>query len=274
MMLICRIFPTASPLKNPIKNKTVTMKKNKSNSEISRAMVLAAGLGKRMRPLTERMPKPLVPIAGKPLIDHALDRLAEAGISEAVVNVHHLAGQLEDHLKDRKTPRITISDEREQLLETAGGIRKALPLLVPKKAAPQAFLTLNSDTLWIDGAHSNIRRLLTAWCPDEMDMLLLLASSTASVGYDGKGDFLMDALGRLVRRPEGEMAPFVYAGAAIVKPELFAHMPEGAVSMNRLFDDAIARNRLSGLRLDGIWLHVGTVEAITEAEDCIAASTR
>ncbi len=248
----------------------MTTKKQKTTapSDIRRAMVLAAGLGKRMRPLTERIPKPLVEIAGKALIDHALDRLADAGIPEAVVNVHYLAEQLEAHLYTRTAPKIVISDERKELLETAGGIKKALPLLAPDGASP--FLIVNSDELWIERAHPNIPRLIETWRPDDMDILLLLASDTASIGYHGKGDFTMDSLGRLSRRVEGKMAPFIYAGVAIVNPTLFADIPEGPVSMNLLFDRAIAAHRLYGFRLDGLWLHVGTVEAIAEAEKRIA----
>ncbi|MEN3929951.1 nucleotidyltransferase family protein [Microvirga sp. W0021] len=241
---------------------------------VSRAMVLAAGLGKRMRPLTDTMPKPLVPVCGKSLIDYSLDRVAEAGITEVVVNVHYLADQLEEHLSHRKAPHITISDERGELLETAGGIKKAMPYLVAGQSQPEPFLILNSDELWIEGAHPNIERMLEHWNPEQMDILLLLASNVASIGYSGKGDFLMDTLGRLQRRPEGEMAAFVYAGVAIAKPELFDDIPAGPVSMNLLFDRAIAKERLYGLRLDGIWLHVGTVEAIAEAEACVEASTR
>lgn len=236
---------------------------------IRRAMVLAAGLGKRMRPITDTLPKPLVPVYGKPLIDYALDRLAEAGIEEAIINVHYLADQIERHVATRRAPKIIVSDEREQLLETAGGILKALPFLTPNP-----FLALNSDSLWIEGAHPNIGRLIGRWDADEMDILLLLAPAATSVGYEGYGDFSMDPLGRLQRRVEREMAPFVYAGVAVLKPELFSNMPTGAVSLNLLFDRAIERQRLFGLRLDGRWLHVGTPEAIKEAEECIAASVR
>lgn len=240
---------------------------------VRRAMVLAAGLGKRMRPITDTLPKPLVPVCGKPLIDYALDRLAGAGIEEAVINVHYLADQIERHVAGRKSPKIAISDEREQLLETAGGIVKALPLLMPD-GRPEPFLSLNSDSLWIEGAQPNIARLIRNWVPDAMDILLLLAPTASSVGYDGYGDFSMDPEGRLQRRIERQMAPFVYAGVAILKPELFADVPTGSVSLNLLFDRAIKRQRLFGLRLDGRWLHVGTPEAIGEAEEAIAASVR
>lgn len=238
-----------------------------SHSPIATAMVLAAGLGKRMRPITDRIPKPLVRIGGRTMLDHALDRLADAGVETAVVNVHHLADDVERHLERRTRPRVVISDERGALLETGGGIRKALPLL-----GPDPFLVLNSDSLWIEGPESNIRRMVRSWQPERMDVLLLLAAAATSVGYDGLGDFSMDAAGRLRRRPEREVTPFVYAGVAIVKPELFAGSPEGAFSLNRLFDRAIEAERLYGLRLDGQWLHVGTPESIGIAEARIAAS--
>lgn len=241
---------------------------------IRRAMVLAAGLGKRMRPITDTLPKPLVPVYGKPLIDYALDRLADAGIEEAVINVHYLADQIERHVATRRAPRIIISDERDQLLETAGGILKALPLLAPDRRRQGPFLALNSDSLWIEGAHPNIGRLIDGWDADAMDILLLLAPTATSVGYDGYGDFSMDPVGRLERRVERQMTPFVYAGVAVLKPELFGNVPAGAVSLNLLFDRAIERQRLFGLRLDGRWLHVGTPQAIKEAEECMAASVR
>jgi MurNAc alpha-1-phosphate uridylyltransferase len=230
-------------------------------------MVLAAGLGKRMRPLTDTIPKPLVKVGGQTMLDQALDRLAEAGVETAVVNVHHLANLIEAHLKGRERPRIAISDERNALLETGGGIRKALPLL-----GPRPFLVLNSDSLWIEGPQSNIRRLLACWEEDRMDILLLLAVAATSFGYEGLGDFAMDPAGLLRRRREREVSSFVYAGVAIMKPELFADAPEGSFSLNRLFDRAIDAGRLYGLRLDGQWLHVGTPESIKAAEQRIAAS--
>lgn len=236
---------------------------------VKRAIVLAAGLGTRMRPLTEHMPKPMVPVCGVPLIDYSLDRLVEAGIEEAVVNVHYLADQLEAHLATRSSPRIVISDERAQLLETAGGIKQALPLLAPDHETAHPFLILNSDELWVDGAASNIERMLATWNPEQMDILLLLASSTESIGYHGKGDFLLDDSGGLIRRTQDQVAPHVYAGVAIVKPELFNDIPDGPVSMNLLFDRAIVAKRLFGLPLEGTWLHVGTVEVIAEAERCL-----
>ena len=241
-----------------------------SETPITRAFVLAAGLGTRMRPVTDTLPKPLVAVAGKPLLDHALDRAAEAGLTEAVVNVHWLADQIEAHLARRSgPPRVTVSDEREALLETGGGIRKALPLL---GAAP--FVVLNSDSFWLEGPAPNLSRLIARWDGTRMDALLLVAPTTTSLGYEGAGDFVMDADGRLERRGERRIAPFIYAGVAILKPALFADTPEGAFSLNRLFDRAIAAGRLFGMRLDGQWLHVGTPEAIRAAEERVKASAR
>ena len=232
------------------------------------AMVLAAGFGERMRPLTDRMPKPLVPVAGRPLIDHVLDRLAAAGIKRAVVNVHYLADLLERHLAGRKRPGIVISDERAKLLDTGGGVVKALAQL---GAAP--FFHLNSDTIWIDGVKPNLTRLADAFDPATMDALLLLAPTASSIGYAGRGDYAMAPDSRLRRRPEREVAPHVYAGAALLRPELFAGAPDGAFSLTRLFDRAAEAGRLHGLRLEGVWMHVGTPEAIAQAEAAIAEST-
>jgi MurNAc alpha-1-phosphate uridylyltransferase len=233
----------------------------------SHAMVLAAGLGQRMRPITETLPKPLVAVGGKPMLDHALDRLADAGVTTAVVNVHHLAGQIEAHLAARTAPRIIISDERDRLLETGGGVTKALPLL-----GSQPFFHLNSDSLWVEHGVSNLSRMADAWDGGRMDMLLLLAPRATSLGYDGRGDFLIDGEGRLNRRPPDGEAAHVYAGVAILKPELFADAPSGSWSLNRLFDRAIAANRLSGLVLEGEWLHVGTPETIAPANARFAAA--
>jgi MurNAc alpha-1-phosphate uridylyltransferase len=232
-----------------------------------KAMVLAAGRGERMRPLTETMPKPLVPVSGRPLIDHVLDKLAQAGVETAVVNVHYLADQIEKHLAGRKTPRIAISDERGKLLDTGGGVVKALPLLGSKP-----FLLINSDSIWLDGTRSNLQRLAGAFDPARMDALLLLAPSATSIGYSGRGDFAMAPDGRLRPRAEREVTPFVYAGAAIFSPALFKGAPQGAFSLNRLFTKAAEAERLYGLRLDGIWMHVGTPDAIALAERAILQS--
>jgi MurNAc alpha-1-phosphate uridylyltransferase len=231
------------------------------------AMVLAAGLGERMRTLTERMPKPLVPVAGKPLIDHVLDRLAAAGVTKAVVNVHYLADMIERHLKTRTTPEIVISDERAALLNTGGGVVKALTNI-----GDAPFLHINSDTMWIDGAKPNLERLADTFDPTAMDALLLLAPGSTSIGYDGRGDFNLGPDGRLTWRAEREIAPFVYAGVAILRPELFKDAPAGAFALTKLFDRAAAQGRLHGLRLEGMWMHVGTPEAIAKAEAAIRTS--
>jgi len=230
-------------------------------------MVLAAGLGARMRPLTETTPKPLVEVCGQPLIDHVLDRLAAAEVETAVVNLHHLADRVADHLAGRDRPRVVLSDEREYLLETGGGIAKALPLL-----GPDPFYALNSDSFWIEGPKPNLDWLAASWDGERMDALLMLAPTVLAVGYNGLGDFTMDRHGRLNRRTQRQVAPFVYAGAAILAPALFNDAPEGAFSLNLLFDRAEKAGRLFGIRMDGLWLHVGTVAAISEAEQTLAAS--
>lgn len=239
------------------------------HSTLTIAMVLAAGLGTRMRPITDRIPKPLVQVGGRALIDHALDRVADAGVETAIVNVHYLADLIEEHVRSRRSPAIVISDERGELLETGGGIKRALPLLGTKP-----FLLLNSDSLWIDGRKSNLERFREAWQPERMDVLLLVARCAESIGYEGRGDFFMDANGRLERRGERNSAPFVYAGVAILKPQFFDDTPQGAFSLNCLFDRAIVAGRLYGLPLDGQWLHVGTPDAIVAAEERLAASMR
>jgi MurNAc alpha-1-phosphate uridylyltransferase len=232
-------------------------------------MVLAAGIGKRMRPITVTTPKPLVEVGGCALLDYALDRLASAGIERVVVNVHYLADLVEAHVARRTTPAIVISDERDKLLETGGGLKKALPLL-----GSEPFLTFNSDSLWIEGARPNLISLLDAWDPSRMDILQLLAPIATSVGYEGYGDFSMDPEGRLRRRRDREVTPFVYAGVAIVKPELLKDTPDGSFSANLLYDRAIERGTLYGLRLDGEWLHVGDPPALKAAEERLAASVR
>jgi MurNAc alpha-1-phosphate uridylyltransferase len=232
-----------------------------------RAIVLAAGLGTRMRPYNGHIPKPLVALGGKSLIDYALDRLADAGVERAVVNVHHLADALERHLAPRTRPQIVISDERGTLLGTGGGIAKALPQL---GEAP--FFLANSDTIWLDGVKPNLVRLAAAFDPATMDALLLLAPAADSVGYVGCGDFAMLPDGRLRRRGENEVVPFVYAGAAVLSPALFAHAPSGAFSLTLLFDRAGANGRLFGLPLEGVWMHVGTPEAVAAAEATLAAA--
>ena len=230
-------------------------------------MVLAAGLGTRMRPLTDTLPKPLVKVAGRALIDHVLDRLADAGVAQAVVNVHHMADQIEAHLKGRMRPQIAISDERDLLLDTGGGVVKALPLL-----GDAPFYHVNSDTLWIDGVRSNLLRLAENFDPARMDIMLLMAPTASSIGYSGRGDYSMLPDGTLRARREKEVVPFVYAGAAIIAPSIFAGAPQGEFSLTKMFDRASEQERLFGLRLDGLWMHVGTPDAVRAAEDAFLES--
>lgn len=232
-----------------------------------RAMVLAAGLGTRMAPLTDLVPKPLVAVNGRPLLDHVLDRLAKAGVERAVVNAHYKADQIVDHLRGRERPAIVISDERGELLGTGGGVRKALPQL-----GAEPFFHLNSDTIWIEGGRPNLDRLAAEFDPSRMDALLLLAERAGSLGYDGRGDYTRHRDGTLTRRGQAETAPYVFAGAAVLSPALFADAPAGAFGLTRLFDEAEAAGRLHGLPLEGTWMHVGTVKAIREAESAILAS--
>ncbi|MDC7786510.1 nucleotidyltransferase family protein [Rhodoplanes tepidamans] len=230
-------------------------------------MVLAAGLGTRMRPLTDTLPKPLVPVGGKPLLDHVLDRLGAAGAETVVVNVHFFANKIEEHLAGRTRPRIVVSDERTALLGTGGGIVKALPTL-----GDAPFYLVNADTLWIDGVKTNLVRLADMFDSARMDALLLLAATSTSVGYSGRGDYLMTPDGRLKRRAEREVVPFVYSGVAVLSPALFADAPAGPFALTTLFDRAEEAGRLHGLRLEGVWMHVGTPEAIAAAEKAIMAS--
>jgi MurNAc alpha-1-phosphate uridylyltransferase len=233
----------------------------------TKAMVLAAGLGVRMRPLTDNLPKPLVRVAGQPLLDHVLDKLGSAGVTEAVVNVHYLPDQIIEHTNGRTRPRVVISDERDQALGTGGGVVKALPLL---GNAP--FFHVNSDTMWIDGVQSNLARLAETFDPERMDILLLMAPTTSSIGYSGRGDYAMLPDGCLRKRKEHQVVPFVYAGVAIISPSVFADAPSGEFSLTKMFDRANEQERLFGLRLDGVWMHVGTPDAIHAAEEAFLES--
>ena len=221
-------------------------------------MVLAAGYGMRMRPLTETVPKPLVRLKGRPLIDHVLDRIAAAGVARAVVNVHYFADQLEAHLKKRSVPQIVISDERKLLLDTGGGVVHALP-----KLGSGPFLIHNSDSVWIEGVGSNLERLFAAWdgADDGRPHAARLGRRRASA-TTGQGDFSMGTDGRLKRRGERQMAPFVFTGVSIAHPRLLEGAPQGAFSLNQPWDAAIEKGRLFGIRLDGLWMHVGTPEAL------------
>ncbi len=231
----------------------------------SRAMVLAAGLGSRMRPLTLQHPKPLIEVAGRSLLDRGVDALLRSGVTHMVVNKHYLPDQIQAWAHDRHGLQITVQDETGLLLDTGGGVARALPHL-----GDEPFFVLNSDSFWVDGPTPALHRMAALWDDDQMDCLLLLSGKTRLIGFDGPGDFEMDANRRLSRRISAT-APEVYAGAYLVHPRLFANAPDGAFSMNVLWDQAIAQRRLFGMEHDSWWLHVGTPEAIGEAEDRLAA---
>jgi N-acetyl-alpha-D-muramate 1-phosphate uridylyltransferase len=227
------------------------------------AMVLAAGLGQRMRPLTDKLPKPLVQLRGEAMLDTILDRLQDHGVAKAVVNLHYLGEMIEAHLKDRKLPEVVFSPESD-LLETGGGVKKALSLL---GAGP--FFVLNGDVCWLDGLTPALQRLAAAWDETEMDALLLLHPTCSAFGYEGIGDYLMDPVGRLRRRQERQIAPFIHAGIQILHPRLFNGAPEGSFSLNKLYDKAQEAGRLWGLRHDGEWFHVGTPSELRAVEDAL-----
>jgi MurNAc alpha-1-phosphate uridylyltransferase len=230
-------------------------------ASIDQAMILAAGLGTRMGHMTADRPKPLVEVNGKALIDHVIDRLARGGVTSIVVNVHYKGEMMKAHLAKRKDVAIRISDESDTILDTGGAIANALPLFGGKP-----FFTQNSDSFWVEGMGRAMERMLTRWDPERMDALMLLAPCVTAIGYDGRGDFEMAPDGILKRRAEMKLAPFVWTGLQIVHPRLFDGAPTGRFSINPLWDKAIEKERLHGIRLDGVWIHVGTPEAQTEAE--------
>lgn len=230
------------------------------------AMVMAAGLGKRMRPLTATRPKPLVELAGKALLDHVLDRLRAAGVAKIVVNVHYLPDALEGHLKAKAGDfDVAISDERKLLLETGGGMIRAEPLI---DADP--FLVVNSDNFWVDGPSDTLKLLASHWRAGEMDALLLLVPQARAGNHKGQGDFHMDAHGRLSRRKPGRVAPFVYTGIQIVSKRLLRDAPEGPFSTNILWDRAIGEGRCFGVVHQGLWFDVGTPASIGATEHALA----
>lgn len=232
----------------------------------TRAMILAAGLGTRMRPLTNDRPKPLVTVDGRALLDHAIDRLKAVGVTTFVVNVHYKAEMVIAHLKDRRDGTFIIQDERDVILDTGGALKRALPHF-----GNEAFFTHNSDSIWLESWGSNLERMIRHWDDRAMDCLMLLAATHSSLGYDGAGDFTMDPEGRLSRRQAPRVAPFAWPGVQIIHPRLVARGPAIDVfSTNRLWDIAIAEGRLHGIRLDGKWMHIGTPEARAEAEDLLA----
>lgn len=229
--------------------------------KIKRALVLAAGFGKRMQPLTEQCPKPLLKLGGKPMIDHVLDRLADAGIANAIVNVHYLPETIENHLHRRTLPEISISDEREQILDTGGAVVKASAQL-----GDEAFFVHNSDSVWIEDGGSTLGRMIAAWDESVMDGLLLLAPAKESLGYSGRGDYHLGPDGRIRRRAGDETADYVFAGVSINHPRLFTDCPDGPFSILRLWDLALANGRLAAIIHQGLWMHVGTPDALAEAE--------
>ncbi|HEY0107170.1 MAG TPA: nucleotidyltransferase family protein [Rhizomicrobium sp.] len=231
----------------------------------TRAMIMAAGLGTRMRPLTDDRPKPLVEVAGRALIDHALDRLVAAGVTLAVVNVHYMAQMVKDHLSKRHDIEIVFSEESDALLGTGGGVAKALPHFMG-----EPFFVINSDTVWVEGIGHALDRMIARWDPGTMDALLLMAAMTTALGFEGRGDFNMDGDGRLSRVEERRSSPYAYPGVQIVHPRLFDGAPSGGFSTNRMWDLAIAKGRLFGIRLEGVWIHVGTPEAVKDAEAFLA----
>ena len=233
---------------------------------IDTAMLMAAGLGKRMRPLTATRPKPLVKVAGKPLMDHALDRLEAGGVRKVVVNVHYLADTVEAHLKARRcATEFAVSDERGKLLETGGGLMKAKPLL-----GDRPFFCANSDNLWIDGPQETLGAMQRVWDPDRMDALLLLVPLARATCHSGPGDFHMDALGRLTRRKTAHVAPFVFTGVQILSPTLLTDPPGDVFSTNVFWNRAIEAGRLYGMSHQGLWFDVGTPGAIPVVESMIA----
>jgi N-acetyl-alpha-D-muramate 1-phosphate uridylyltransferase len=227
------------------------------------AMVLAAGLGTRMRPLDPAVPKPLVRVGGRALIDHVLDRLADAGIGTAAINVHHEADRLEAHVRPRTHPRIVISDERDRLLDTGGGVKRAFDRGL---LGDTAFLVHNSDSIWLEPHTANLPRLCAAWDKDRMECLMLLADPARSLGYAGRGDFDLDAEARVSRPIAGARAAYVFAGVSVMHPRLLAGAPEGAFSLNLLWNGALAARRVHGVVLEGTWMHVGDPAAHAAAE--------
>lgn len=232
---------------------------------ITRAMIMAAGFGTRMRPLTNNIPKPLVQVRGKALIDYVIDRLVADGVKTIVVNVHYMGDQIKAHVEKRRDVEIVISDETDSILDSGGGIFKAL-----SHFKNEPFYHANADTVWVEGASQALPRLRAMWDSQKMDALMLLAPTVSTVCYDGRGDFMMDAEGRLSRVPEGRISPFVWMSMEILHPRLFDGMQPGKFSINPLWDKAIAKGRLYGQRLDGVWMHIDRPEAIKQSEGYLA----
>ncbi len=235
-------------------------------NKVTAAMIMGAGLGTRMRPLTDDRPKPLVMVGGKTLIDHSIDRLVAAGVTRIVVNLHYKAQMLRDHLSKRRDAEIVFSDETAQLLDTGGGVVKAMPHF---GNAP--FFVINSDSIWVEGASPALPAMIAAWDETRMDGLLLLAQMKTALGYEGTGDFALTADKHIVRARDAAPPLYAYPGVQIVHPRMFEGAPAGAFSTNVMWDRAIAAGKLSGTLLDGVWIHVGTPQARDEAEAYLKA---
>ena len=225
------------------------------------AMILAAGFGKRMRPITDKIPKPLIEIGGRTLLDHNMDQLAANGVEKVIINIHYLGAQIQQHLKRRTDIEIVISDESDKIMETGGGVVKALSLL-----GDDPFFVINADVLWLDGPTPALQRLTQTWDQDRMDGLLLLHSTVEAYGYDGLGDFVVDPKGLLTRRPEREVSPYLFGGVQILQRKTFDGAPAGPFSLNQIYDRAIENARLFGSIHDGDWFHIGNSKGLTLAE--------
>ena len=232
-----------------------------TNHSPKTAMILAAGLGKRMRPLTYKTPKPLLTVSGRTLLDYGIDHLAKAGIEKVIINIHHFGNQILHHVENRTDVNIIISDESDELLETGGGVAKALSHI-----GDAPFFVLNGDILWLDGPTAALSRLVRCWNEREMDGLLLLNSTVEAYGYSGVGDFLVDSDGKLSNRPEQQVSPYVFTGVQLLHPRLFKNGHHSAFSLNYLYDRSIAEERLFGIIHDGDWFHIGTEDGLNQAE--------
>jgi MurNAc alpha-1-phosphate uridylyltransferase len=227
---------------------------------IDTAMILAAGFGTRMRPITDHTPKPLIPLCGRPLIDHGIDRLVAVGVKRVVVNTHYKAPMMADHLTQRQDVEITLSHE-ERLLDTGGGVKNAL------KHLGDAFYVMNADVFWLNGRTPALTRLARAWDPARLDALMMVQRTTSAIGYDGIGDFAVDPLGHVRRRAEREVVPYLFAGIEILSRRFFEDSPDGVFSLNALWNKAIAAGRLAAIIHDGEWFHVGTPQGLAASED-------
>ena len=224
------------------------------------AMILAAGRGLRMRPITDKTPKPMIKVNNQPILTHALQRLEAIGVTDVVINTHHLADKIERHYKDYDGAALHFSRE-EKLLETGGGVKKALSML-----GDEPFLVVNSDAFWLNGPTDALARLAMQWTPDKMDALLMLHSTVDAYGYNGLGDFQCEADGKLIRRVEQEVAPWLFAGVQILNPKALRDAPKGSFSLNWVYDRALEADRLFGMVHDGEWFHIGTPDGLNEAE--------